>query len=183
MWTQKETVVVMELRENELFATKCIVDRTQNLLRAAKGTGTWPLPGFDPKPYGRQRVYVASGVNILPWPEKIPKWDVMANGKIIEVTPEYLDQLVRDSDTEAWLRGVRGMTWADRLVHLAAGAAIGMVLTYFLLKMIGFAGNGAKSGTSVIITNTSAANATTLATAVIHTSLHFALLAHGGGFA
>lgn len=106
----------------------------------AKGR-RWVLTGVKPRRWGTWDAYLAIGPEVIPWPSQDVLWDVMDDGQRVRVTPEYLDRLVRDADTEAFMRGVRGISTADRLVHLGAGAAIGMVATVIMLKAIGYAGS------------------------------------------
>lgn len=175
-----KTLVVWS-REHHVEIIVCGIDTQLNLVRSDEGQA-WPKPAWDPTPFGKDVAYLALGEKIVPWPTREkPAYDVLDDGTKVEVTPEYLDQLTRDTDTEAWLRGVRGISLMDRLIHLGAGAAIGMVLTFVLLKLIGFVGSKmGGAATTVTITNASA-NATTLATAVIHPMLNAAVLLPGWG--
>ncbi|MEA3200977.1 MAG: hypothetical protein QOE90_2405 [Thermoplasmata archaeon] len=176
-----ERVVVIWSRDHHVEFVPCVIDPLLRLVRSGAGQ-SWPRPSFDPTPDGKATFYLAAGDKIIPWPTREkPAYDVMDDGTRIEITPEYLDQLTRDSDTEAWLRGARGMSVMDRLMHLGAGAALGMVLTFFLLKLVGFVGNkvSSGSGTTVTISNTTA-NATAVAPAIILHALHVGALALGG---
>jgi hypothetical protein len=171
-----ERVTLVWSREHDVELVDCTIDPNLRLVRDKTGR-SWPKPDFDPKPSGKERLYLALGEKIVPWPTREKSaYDVLDDGTRIEITPEYLDQLTRDTDTEAWLRGVRGMSLTDRLIHLGAGAAIGMVLTFFLLRLVGFvASKSGGSGTTVTITNATT-NATALATAVISAPAHLASL-------
>lgn len=171
-----ERVLVVWSREHVIEVVPCVIDPALRLVRDDETGRSWPKPEFDPKPLGKDQAFFAIAERIVPWPTREkPQYDVLDNGTKIEVTPEYLDQLARDSDTEAWLRGVRGMSLADRLTHLGAGAAIGMVATYFLLRLVGFTMNhGTSAGTVVTITNATA-NATREATSMILLSVPHAL--------
>lgn len=176
-----ERVIVVWSRDHNVEFVSCIVDVSLKLIRSGDGR-SWPKPAFDPTGLGKDVAYLATGEKIIPWPTREkPAYDVLDDGTKIEITPEYLDLLTRDTDTEAWLRGVRGMSVMDRLIHLGAGAAIGMALTFFLLKLIGFVGSKTGgSGTTVTITNATA-NATTLATAMATPFLHAATI-HAWGW-
>jgi hypothetical protein len=180
-----EKVLVVWSREHHVEIVPCMIDHELRLVRS-EGQA-WPKPEFDAKPIGKDHAYLALGEKIVPWPTREkPAYDVKDDGTRIEITPEYLDRLTRDTDTEAWLRGVRGITMAERLVHLAAGAAIGMVLTFFMLKLIGFVGaKGGASGTTVTITNATSAmtNSTHLAMIALPHALHVASFALWGWFA
>lgn len=162
-----ERVTLVWSREHDVELVECAIDPDLRLLRDKTGR-SWPKPDFDPKPSGKERLYLALGEKIVPWPTREkPAYDILDDGTRIEITPEYLDQLTRDTDTEAWLRGVRGISVMDRLIHLGAGAAIGMVLTFLLLRLIGFvASRSGGSATQVTITNATA-DAATLATAIL----------------
>lgn len=162
-----ERVTLVWSREHDIELVDCTIDPDLRLVRDKTGR-SWPKPEFDPKPSGKDRLYLALGEKIVPWPTREkPAYDVLDDGTKIEITPEYLDQLTRDTDTEAWLRGVRGISLTDRLIHLGAGAAIGMVLTFLLLRLVGFvASKTGGSATQVTITNATT-EATTLAPAIL----------------
>lgn len=171
-----ERVTIVWSREHDIELVDCTIDPALKLVRDKAGR-SWPKPEFDPKPSGKDRLYLALGEKIVPWPTREkPAYDMLDDGTKIEITPEYLDQLTRDTDTEAWLRGVRGISLMDRLIHLGAGAAIGMVLTFLLLRLVGFvASRTGGSATQVTITNATT-EATTLATAILTSPLHLASL-------
>ncbi len=170
-----EKILVVWSREHHVEIVPCMIDQELRLVRSEAGQ-SWPKPEFDAKPIGKDEAFLAIGEKIVPWPTREkPAYDVKDDGTKIEITPEYLDRLTRDTDTEAWLRGVRGISMAERLVHLAAGAAIGMVLTFLMLKLIGFVGakSGGGSGTTVTIMNATT-NATSLAMMTLPHALRFA---------
>jgi hypothetical protein len=175
-----ERVTLVWSREHHIEIVACTIDSALKLVRDGAGR-SWPKPEFDPKPAGKDLAYFAIGEKIVPWPTKEkPAYDVDDEGNPIEITPEYLDQLTRDSDTEAWLRGVRGISMWERITHIGLGAAGGMILTFLLLKVIGFVGAHASgSGTTVTITNTTATNATSVAMLAFPHVLPFALKAVG----
>ncbi len=158
-------VIVYDSRAHETIAVKCRVDFESKLVRSDAGQ-SWSLPEFDPTVFGKERVYLALGEKIVPWPTRErPAYDVMDDGTKIEVTPEHIDQIAEHAHQLGRMTGAAGITLTDRLIHLAAGAAIGMVLTFFLLKFINFS-TAHTTGTTVTITNTTS-NATTLANAIM----------------
>lgn len=175
-----EPVTLVWARDHTVEVLPCVIDPALNLVRDGKGR-SWPKPSFDPKPAGKEQLYLALGEVIVPWPTREqPSYDVDDEGKRIEITPELLDQLTRDSDTEAWLRGVRGISMWERITHIGLGAAGGMILTFLLIKLIGFASSKTSGGpaTSVTITNAST-NATALAPAIMLHATHLATILHG----
>ncbi|HLE98002.1 MAG TPA: hypothetical protein VI997_11570 [Candidatus Thermoplasmatota archaeon] len=101
---------------------------------------SWPHHDVEPRRFGRHRVWLAHGVKILPWPTATAPLDDL-DGVKVEITPEYLDRLVRTYDVEAWARGSQGITLMERLLHVGAGAALGMVLFAGLLKLLGVFGS------------------------------------------
>lgn len=175
-----EPVTLVWSRDHTVEILPCTIDTALNLVR--DGTGrSWPKPSFDPKPAGKERLYLALGEVIVPWPTREqPSYDVDDEGKRVEITPEHLDQLTRDSDVEAWLRGVRGISMWERITHIGLGAAAGMILTFLLLKVIGFAASktGGGSATTVTITNTTS-NATALAPAILLQATNLVGAFHG----
>lgn len=86
------------------------------------------------------KLYFAYGPRLVPRPTGPDEYDVDDHDQRVLITPDYLDRLVRDSDTEAWMRGVRGISLWDRIIHLAAGAGIGLVLAFLLMRFIGVIG-------------------------------------------
>lgn len=137
--------------------------QTRDVIRTAGAS--WANPGgIQPRRMGLRRVFLAIGPEIIPWPSTDPSveiaattpegaqpgepsppvvkgdscWDVMDDGSRVRITPEYLDWLLQQADNETWMKGVRGISTWDRIIHLAAGAAAGMVLTVAGLKLLGW---------------------------------------------
>jgi hypothetical protein len=168
LFSRKERVLVFEARAHDVRPTRCVVDRETRLIRSGDGAASWPLPEFDPTPVGKDAAFVAIGAKIVPWPSKEkPAWDVMDDGTKIEITPEHLDQVAEHAHKLGRLAAVGEMSMTDRIIHMAAGAALGLVLGFILIKYLGFSivhGNG---GTVVTIQNATATNATSLANAAM----------------
>lgn len=153
--SKKERVTVYEAREHEVVPTPCTVDREMRLVRSKDGTASWPLPEFDPTRIEKERAFLAIGPKLVPWPKKEkPMWDVMDDGTKIEITPEHIDQVAEHAHKLGRLAAVGEMSLMDRIIHLGAGAAIGLVLGFILIKYLGFSIVHGEPGTVVTITNT-----------------------------
>lgn len=168
IFSKKERVLVYEAQEHEVRMTPCTVDREMRLVRSRDGTASWPLPEFDPTRIEKNRAFLAIGAKLVPWPKKEkPTWDAMDDGTKIEITPEHIDQVAEHAHKLGRLAAAGEMSLTDRLMAMGAGAAIGLVLGFILIKYLGFSivhGNG---DTVVTIQNATATNATSLANAAM----------------
>lgn len=148
-----DKVTVVWSREHHLEQFACVIDHQLNLVRSSANQ-SWPKPDFDPKPLGNERIYLAMGEKIVPWPTREkPAYDVMDDGTRIEITPERIDEVVENAHKLGRLAAAGETSLGQLLLHLGAGAFIGLVLAFFLMKFLGFTIAHDTTGTSVTITN------------------------------